>query len=292
LNVDFSRGSPVPTGGLSYDGGTGSNALVVDESARTTPDTVEVTNGTIASTGVPYMITYLATGGTFARAVTLPPGPAQDTVYGRSTRADAVTTVNAGAGDDRIEVGDAANLLTGIRGTLNVHGQDGLNDMLNVHDDGWTGGDYYILTDTGVQVPSILSMQLNYDTVENLTLTTGPGNDTVDVRSTPAGTAVTVNPGAGNNTLVRSTMANTWNITGLDAGDLASASIAGPVTFGSCQNLMGGGGTDTFVFGDGAGVSGNVTGGSGGANTLDYSAYTTSVYVNLQTFAATGVGGV
>jgi hypothetical protein len=53
--------------------------------------------------------------------------------------------------------------------------------------------------------------------------------------------------------------------------------------------LVGGSGGDTFRFADGASLTGNIAG-AGGA-TLDYSAFTTSVVVNLQTGLATGVGG-
>jgi sugar lactone lactonase YvrE len=54
-------------------------------------------------------------------------------------------------------------------------------------------------------------------------------------------------------------------------------------------SLVGGAGGDTFHFTDGASLAGNIVG--GGAGTLDYSAYTTSVVVDLQTGLATGVGG-
>jgi Ca2+-binding RTX toxin-like protein len=52
--------------------------------------------------------------------------------------------------------------------------------------------------------------------------------------------------------------------------------------------LFGGLGNDTFRLLDGAGLTGNIDGG-GGVNTLDYSDYTTSVYINLSTFTATNI---
>jgi Ca2+-binding RTX toxin-like protein len=55
-------------------------------------------------------------------------------------------------------------------------------------------------------------------------------------------------------------------------------------------NLTGATGDDTFTFLPGGSVSGTLTGGIG-TNTIDYSAYTADVTVNLLTGAATGVGG-
>jgi hypothetical protein len=68
---------------------------------------------------------------------------------------------------------------------------------------------------------------------------------------------------------------NTFNI--------ASTSATAAATF------VGGSGGDTFRFADGASLGGSIVG--GGNATLDYSAYTTSVVVDLQTGLATGVGG-
>src|SRR5262249_42376008 len=91
--------------------------------------------------------------------------------------------------------------------------------------------------------------------------------------------------------LIGSTASNTWNITGSDIGLFSSAMIVGPVSFTGVRNLSGRGGNDTFIFSDGSGISGNLDGGSGGGGTLDYSAYSNSVIVDLQTGTATGVGG-
>ena len=62
------------------------------------------------------------------------------------------------------------------------------------------------------------------------------------------------------------------------------------MTFTGIANLAGGTGADVFQFQPGATVAGKITGG-GGADWLDYSAYTTPVSVNLQTGAATGIDG-
>ncbi len=89
----------------------------------------------------------------------------------------------------------------------------------------------------------------------------------------------------GTNTLVGSFAPNLWNITGINAGQVGS------VTFTSMQNLVGGPSLDAFRFSNGAGVTGSINGGAG-FNVLDYSAYTTPVFVNLAANKATGVGGI
>src|SRR5262249_8219981 len=56
------------------------------------------------------------------------------------------------------------------------------------------------------------------------------------------------------------------------------------------DSLSGGGGDDTFRFADQSSIGGTIDGG-GGTNTLDYSAYTTGVMVNLAAGTATGMSG-
>ncbi len=61
--------------------------------------------------------------------------------------------------------------------------------------------------------------------------------------------------------------------------------------FERLESLIGGSGRDTFLFANGASFPGTLNGGAG-VDTLDYSAYTTSVTVNLMTGTATGTNGV
>ena len=70
-----------------------------------------------------------------------------------------------------------------------------------------------------------------------------------------------------------------------------AGNINGTFAFAGSVNLTGGTAPDTFKFKDGAGVIG-VIDGQGSTNALDYSAYTTGIYVNLLTAAATGTAGV
>ena len=70
---------------------------------------------------------------------------------------------------------------------------------------------------------------------------------------------------------------------------LSGSAYSASITFTGIQNLTAGGGPDYFLFDDGASIDGNITGSNG--DTLDYTPYTTSVVVDLQTGSATGVGG-
>src|SRR5262249_18746757 len=69
-----------------------------------------------------------------------------------------------------------------------------------------------------------------------------------------------------------------------------SGSLNGTVAFSGVTNLVGGADNDSFVFSDGQSLAGSIDG-DGGTNTLDYSAYSSTVVVDLQTNTGTGVGG-
>jgi hypothetical protein len=86
-------------------------------------------------------------------------------------------------------------------------------------------------------------------------------------------------------TMVGPNLATNWDITGANAGN-----VGGADNFTGFENLTGGTLNDTFTFETGASVSGKVVGGKG-TNTLDYSADTAAITVNLQTLAATGTAG-
>jgi parallel beta-helix repeat protein len=74
----------------------------------------------------------------------------------------------------------------------------------------------------------------------------------------------------------------TWMLRGTNSGTVADFSFRG------IEDLSAGAGADDFQFADGARVTGRIDGG-GGQNTLDYSAYTSGITVNLLTGRATGV---
>ena len=132
------------------------------------------------------------------------------------------------------------------------------------------------------------------------TVTGGGGSDTLDYSARTTGVNVNLGTsaatdtagfadiesfagGTGTDTLTGTDAANVWNVTGINTGDV------GGVSFSGLDNLEGGTLADTFALADGASI-GTVTGG-GGSDTLDYSARTTGVNVNLGTGAATDTAG-
>jgi hypothetical protein len=116
------------------------------------------------------------------------------------------------------------------------------------------------------------------------TLNTGDGSNSILIQSTSV--PLVVNGQNGNNTLTGPNTSATWSITGADAG-----TISGGISFSNVENLVGGSGDDTFTFDEGGSVSGTITGG-GGSTTLDYSALTEDVTVDLGAGTASFTGGV
>jgi Ca2+-binding RTX toxin-like protein len=108
----------------------------------------------------------------------------------------------------------------------------------------------------------------------------GGAGDTYFDNTLSATTPVTVHGTGAGNTLVSGPGINDWAITGVNAGSLRN------VSFTNVQNLRGGPSSfrDTFHFNNGAGVTGSIVGSGvpGSIATLDYSKYTTPVFVDLK----------
>lgn len=104
------------------------------------------------------------------------------------------------------------------------------------------------------------------------------------------GTNIVGQSGSGDILVVAIGAPTIWNLTGTHAG---SVSIVGysSITFSEIVSLGGGAGDDTFVFVPGVTFGGALDGG-GGTNTLDYSARTASVVVNLGLGSATSTTGI
>ena len=284
-------------GALTISGYGGNNALNLFDQSNAGVSTYALTSSSVTRNGAA-LISYSS-----LESITLDGGSANDTYNIESTSASTPVTIEAGTGNDTFNISPAAKNLDNIRGDVAISGGFGTN-TLNLFDENNAKAVTYSVTSTTVTRTG--SATISYSSV-NMALNGSSGNDTYNINGTPDGmklalnagkgndtfhaiasgpySSISINGGLGNNTLVGPNVASTWNITGTNAGHV------GNVTFSDVENLTGGSGVNVFVFSAGKTISGEINGGSGGKNWLDYAAYTTPVAVNLAAGTATGVGG-
>jgi hypothetical protein len=268
------------------------NANTLDYSAYSTPVTVDLSAGT--ATGV---------GGSVSNILTLRGGAGDDSLTGNA--AGGTTIFFASPGTDTITGLGTGNFLYSADAngtantTWNVTAQNSgiltfpgatttFSGMQNLYAAG-SGSATFIFAD-GAGVDGNIQGSGGVNTLNESSYTTpvtvnlaagtatGVGGNVFNVQTF-------VGSAAGGNTLTGPNVPTTWGLSATDAGTLS-----GGFSFVNFGNLTGGSAADSFVFADGAAVSGNIDGG-GGTNKLDYSAYSTTVVVDLQTGSATGVGG-
>jgi hypothetical protein len=202
----------------------------------------------------------------------------RSTPTGSPTAAGPAVSLILGSGIDFVDVGDAYNRLDGIQGPLVVSGQGGQH-TLSLYDQG-SNAHTYTLTSTPTTSTLARSgaAPITYDNAAGYVIVNGStGVDTYTVQSPKPAIQVTFHGAGTMNTLVGPNLPNTtWQITGPDTGQL------GVVYFDGMQNLVGGGSSNTFHFSTLGSISGSINGGgSGQTNTLDYSATSTTVAVDL-----------
>lgn len=177
--------------------------------------------------------------------------PGNNMINVRGTAAGTRLTINAGTGDDVVNIGEfgpeAPPPQVTVLGAVTVNGQDGA-DVLNVNDQGVVSGRTYTveadaLTGSGMA-------RVSYATVENVNVHAGQGSDEVQLASTAAGTAVRIDGAGGNDVFAL-------------GGSGSLDRIKGTLT-----------------------LEGGI-----GADTLDYSKTAADVTVSLLTGAATAVAG-
>ena len=233
------------------DGGNGTNTI--DESAVTTVLTLSTDTSTLSGLSVPYANIQSVIGG--SNAANFLNGPAAGSIYN-------ITGANAGSVAG-LSFAGFGNIAAGV------------------------GNDSFVFSDAATLSGS---------------LSAGGGSDTIDQSAYT--TAVAVNPPAGIvtgivggfsgvqtfigsstafGTLTGPSAASTYNITAANAGNV------GAVAFSNYSRIFGGPGNDLFKLSAGASLAGAVDGG-GGTNSIDESAYTTPVALNLATRALTGMG--
>src|SRR5262249_55511142 len=133
-----------------------------------------------------------------AENLTVNGGFAADSFDVRSTAAGTRTLLNGGGGGDYFRVGNGANPLHDIQGTvtLNGGGNDSLSvDEVNFMDQGSAGRSYTLRADQILARTG--SALIAYAEMERLTLNSGDSADSVAVLATVPGMPVTLNLGGG-----------------------------------------------------------------------------------------------
>jgi hypothetical protein len=223
----------------------------------------------------------------------------------RSTAAGVPTQVVTSS-DVAVSVGgNEAGILNEIHGSLNVQaintsgtqipgGPLTLDDYLA----NTIAHNYTITRNGSVQVTREDGISITSSAMSEVGLYAGSAANTVTVVDTSNNvipTPVFLSGRDNTDTTVMDTLIQqpSWGVKFVISGPGVGAAYG--VTFTGFENLTGGAGNDTFAFQTNAqGVAGSLRGkidGGGGINTLDYSALTTGVTVDLATRIATGAAG-
>ena len=215
--------------------GTGSDTLTIDDSGNTNAKMVNITNAAVTGvspaainyTGLSSLTVLLGSGhdnatiaSTNASTTTLlNTGGGNDSVRINST--SGPTTVNTGTGTNTVSIGTSpTSTVNGIQGALVIMGSG--RDSLNLDDSGSSTSKSGTLTSTtitglgmgpsGVTFSGISLLSITLGSLGNtftvsstpvavVILSTGSGNDLVNVLTTSAGSQTIVNTGGGTNTV-------------------------------------------------------------------------------------------
>ncbi len=299
-------------GPIIVDAGAGANMLHVGDRQATAGNAfVQVTSQTILGFAGPnddIPIGYLATGGTYAdirldasndQAVSeafridRPNGVLRLFGHKGDEIVDVEETVypveiRTGKGNDVVHVGrfnffdPPLHRLDSILGPVFVHGGSG-NDNLYLHDRDSSSGVTYGLI--GQVLTRTNSASIAFKKMERVELGMTQHGDVVLAQKIPANTPVLLFDNGGDDYLLGPDVNSEWLLQGPDEG-----TVNGTLRFSAIEHMEGGAKKDRFVFLPGASVSGTVTGGGGNRDTLDYSAVSYDVEVDLSTNSAINIG--
>src|SRR5262245_30004380 len=170
LTVDYVNGNPIPAGGVNFDGGTHTDAVIVNGSSAA--DTFALNDGTVSNGGT---ITY---ANTESLALNLQAG--NDTVNVIITKLP--TTISGGNDDDTFNVGPGT--LDNIQAPMTINGEGG-PDRVTLDDSLTPYPDTYTITSTTVVRPAFGG--LTYGTIERLDLLGEFADNVYNIESTASG---------------------------------------------------------------------------------------------------------
>lgn len=302
------------TGKLTLNGGGADKLIVNDQNTLLTNVSDTVLAGNFTRSGMNGSTQSVATVDYHGfNDIWFYVGGASANVRIKSTAANAHTTLPSIPSANPVVVGNDVNCLDEIQGYLFVSSATG--SRLTLADQGSTIGHRYSTLAYVLDGYSMISVarDIQFDShglpVSGIgigavgfavTLTAGRGADTFSALDLDPSPTVTINGGDGDpDTLVApgptafgdilpDAAPTTFIIDASDGGKVGTA------TFASIENLQGDVADDTFVFQTNAqGVAGRLTGqidGGDGTNTLDFSALTAGVTVDLSAGTAVGAG--
>ena len=252
-NIDtFTLSGGSLTGTL--DGGTGSDTLVAGNQANTW-------NITGANTGT-------VTGVSIFSNVENLTGNAAADAFVIANGASISGVMNGAGGSDSVDYSSIVGMVSASLDASNVVSIETI--IGNGSNSTLTGSDI-TTTWTITGADSGIVNSVNFIDFSNLV-----GNSSTDTFVMSGGSITgSIDGGGGSDTILGADTDTTWNISGVDTGDLTSVT-----DFASIELLRGGSGIDTFVFANGGSYSGTING-STGNDILDMSALSGAVTIDL-----------
>jgi autotransporter-associated beta strand protein len=251
---------PFAAATVTVNGGPGADSVTLD--GTTGIDAFTVGNGVVTELAAKTTLFTVNLNG--VSSTTLDGRGGGDTLTGpNQANAWVITGFNAGTLDSTIAFRNVSNLTGGSVGDTFTFDQGGAiygNLIANAPTNTLAYSQYGVPARVDLQTTTATGIGGTWTNIQNF-LSTGTAD-----------------------TLVAADTANTWSITGTNAGTV------GAVSFSGFANLTGGSGNDSFAFHSGGSITGNLSGGLG-YNTLDDSQYGSAVTVNLATKTATAIGG-
>jgi hypothetical protein len=210
----------------------------------------------------------------------------------QSDKDDSYTVVNPtpGGGLQTATVRGTTITFTGLQPVVSPTTMDAMTILGGEVDSEWTLADgpagQMTLTNETASFYDVATSQvgqaLSFPTpTKSLSFVLGNANTIISLQET-AGPAITVLGGTGINTLIaRDGIDHTWTIDGDSKGSVAHDGYPTAITFQGVGRLVGGNKNDTFRYTTKTAATDFVDGGSGGIDTLDYSAMPAGVSVSI-----------
>ncbi|WP_395678584.1 beta strand repeat-containing protein, partial [Inquilinus sp.] len=250
-----------------FNGGTGTDSIIY--SAATNALAVDLVAGTVAAMGVGT--------DTLIAIENVTTGSGNDSFLANVTNG-INNSLNGGSGNDTIDYSAATNALTINLSTGSATGTGIGTDTLTSFETVKTGSGNDVLTAASGGSTLIAGAGTDQVTggIGNDTLVGGAGNDTL-------------NGNSGTDTVDYSQDGGTGAVTVNMATGAATDSFGNTDTLSNVENIIGTGLNDTIVANVTNGTNNSLNGG-GGTDTVDYSAATNALTINLSTGSATGTG--